>query len=358
MKELKKLRLAKLRQKMLEQELQSLIINSPSNVYYLSGFTGTNATLFITLENSYLLTDFRYMEQATKEAELYEILRVDNDLLETLGKLTKEISFVGIEEDYISCTDFRQLQKVLSSCILLDASNIVREMRQVKDEAEIEILRQAITITDQAFVQILEKIKPGITEEEVGLELEYILRRRGASGRSFEFIVASGERSASPHGVATTKKINYEEFLTLDFGAKYKGYCSDLTRTVFVGEPTARHKDIYEIVLEAQETALKIIKPGLSGQEVDAVAREIISKFGYGEYFGHGLGHSVGLEIHETPRLNTKENRILKPGMIITVEPGIYIPNWGGVRIEDMVLVTPNGVEVLTRAPKQFIIID
>jgi Xaa-Pro aminopeptidase len=343
---------------LLEKELQTLIINSSPNVYYLSGFTGTNATLFITLENSYLLTDFRYLEQAEKEAEQYEILRVDNDLLETLGMLAKGFSSVGIEEDYISWADFRLMREALPACVLLDASNIVSEMRQVKDEAEVEILRQAITITDQAFVQILEKINPGITEEEIGLELEFALRRRGASGRSFEFIVASGERSALPHGVATAKNINRGELLTFDFGAKYKWYCSDLTRTLFVGEPKPKHREIYEIVLEAQEAALGAIKPGLSGKEVDAVAREIIGKFGYGEYFGHGLGHSVGLEIHETPRLNTKENRILEPGMIITVEPGIYIPDWGGVRIEDMALVTKNGVEVLTQAPKQFIIID
>lgn len=354
----KKLRIDKIRRKLVEKELESIIVKSLPNIYYLSGLTSADATLFITMDKIYLLTDFRYLEQAAREAENYEILRVDNNLVEILEELSKGLRTIGIEEDTISWKDYRRMQKAFSGRNLLDASDILKEIRQVKEQAEIEIIRQAIKITDLAFDQILGRIAPGVTEEEIGLELEFSLRKMGASGKSFDFIVASGERSAMPHGEASAKKIKFGEQLTLDFGAKYKWYCSDLTRTVFVGEPEAKHRKIYDIVLEAQQAALEVIKPGLSGKEVDALAREVISKAGYGEYFGHGLGHSLGLEIHETPLFNPKETKILEPGMIMTVEPGIYIPDWGGVRIEDVVIVTNYGVEVLTQSPKQFIIID
>lgn len=354
---LKKLRIAKLRQELSARKLDGIIIKSLPNIYYLSGFTSEDATLLITMEKSFLLTDFRYLEQAAKEAEHYEIIRVDNNLWKTIGKLAEGLRSIGIEEDSISWADFRIAQEVFGRG-LLDAAGILRDLRQVKDEAELNIIREAVAITDQAFTDVLQKIRPGVTEEDLALELEFFLRKNGASGKSFEFIVASGNRSSLPHGTASSKKITSGEQITLDFGAKYHWYCSDITRTVFVGEPDAKYKEIYEIVLEAQQAALEIIKPGLTGKEVDSIARDIIRKYGYADYFGHGLGHSVGLEIHESPRFNTRDNTVLQPGMIMTVEPGIYIPDWGGVRIEDMVLVTKNGVEVLTQAPKHFIIID
>lgn len=341
-----------------EHNLQAVLLKSPPNVYYLSGFTGTNAILLITMTHSYLLTDFRYLEQAAQQAGSFEIIRVDNELPQAVSKLTPGLKNIGIEEDILSWAEFRSFQTALSGCDLLDASDILRELRQVKEPEEIEIIRQVIHITDQAFSSILDKIRPGIAEEQLGLELEFALRQRGASGRSFDFIVASGERSALPHGVASTKEVAEGELVTLDFGAVYKMYCSDLTRTVCLGRSDARQEEIYSIVLEAQQAAITGLKPGMTGKEADAIAREVISKAGYGEYFGHGLGHALGLEIHEKPRLNTRETQIMQPGMVVTVEPGIYIPGWGGVRIEDVVLVTDFGVEVLTQAPKQFIIID
>lgn len=352
------MRLNKTRGLLEEKGLHALVVNSPSNIYYLSGFTGTNATLFITLENSYLLTDFRYLEQAAKEAESFEIIRVDNEVFVTLSELAKGLKIIGIEEDYMTWAEYRKMREAFLEYTLADASDILREMREIKDNFEVDIIRQAVRITDETFDSILNKIRIGTSEEEIAFDLEYSLRKKGASGRSFDYIVASGKRSALPHGVATEKVIRKGELIILDFGAKYQWYCSDLTRTVFVGEPDDKHKEIYHLVQEAQQATLDIMKPGMSGKEVDAIAREIISGQGYGQYFGHGLGHSVGLEIHESPRLNTIENKILEPGMVITVEPGIYIPGWGGVRIEDMVLVTKNGVEVLTHAPKQFIIIE
>lgn len=352
------MRLAKLRQQLRGKSIDALVINSLPNIYYLSGFTSEDATLFITGDRSVLLTDFRYLEQAASEARDYEIIRLENNYFEVLKELTKGLTTIGIEEEHITWAEYRKMEKVLSGCTLLDSSSMLKDMRQVKDRAEIEIIRQAVKITDQAFAEIIRKIKPGMSEQEIELELEFSLRRKGASGKSFDFIVASGERSSLPHGTATEKIINSGELLTLDFGARYKWYCSDMTRTVCIGQPQAKHKEIYKIVLEAQQAALQVIKPGLRGKEVDAVARRVIAKYGYKDYFGHGLGHSVGLEIHESPRLSPRENKILEPGMIITVEPGIYIPDWGGVRIEDMVIVTKNGAEVLTQAPKQFIIIE
>jgi len=348
----------RLRQKMSEQKMEACLIMSVPNVYYLSGFTGTNATLYITQDQSFLLTDFRYVTQAKQQTKGFEIIQVDGEIIDKVATLSAETGTVGIEEQHVSLADFRKIQAGMPECEMRDASGLLQELRQIKDEAEIEILRQAIDITDQAFSLILPKIQPGVTEQEIDLELEMSLRKMGASGRSFDYIVASGERSALPHGTASAKKLADGEFVTLDFGAKYKRYCSDFTRTVFIGKPSAKHREVYETVLEAQLAAIDGLKPGMMGKEVDAIAREVIRKAGYGDYFGHGLGHALGLDIHEAPRLNTKEDKVLEPGMVLTIEPGIYLPGWGGVRIEDVVIVTNFGVEVLTQTPKQCIIID
>ncbi|NLI91866.1 MAG: aminopeptidase P family protein [Peptococcaceae bacterium] len=352
------MRIDKLRQAMTENELPAVLITSSPNVFYFSGFTGTNGTLFITMDRKYLLTDFRYIEQAEKEANGFEVIRVDSEPSVEIGKLSEGLQSIGIEENTLSWAEYRRFKEAAGNCRLADASEIFNRLREVKDPAEIEILRKAIRITDEAFAMILDRLKPGVQEEEIALELEFSLRRLGASGRSFDYIVASGGRSALPHGVASSKKIIAGEAVTLDFGAKYQWYCSDMTRTVFIGQPEAKYRELYRIVLEAQEAAIQALKPGMTGKEADAVARDVIGKAGYGDFFGHGLGHSLGLEIHETPRLNTRENKVLEPGMILTVEPGIYLPGWGGVRIEDVILVTNFGAEVLTQASKQFIIID
>lgn len=298
------------------------------------------------------------MEQVKEETQDFEIVKIDNNYPDTIAGLVQDQARIGIEEAELSLVEFRRYQGALKSCDLVDSSDILTKTRQIKDESEIQTLRQIIGMTDQAFVNILDIIKPGMSEAELSLELEYSLRKMGASDRSFDYIVASGSRSSLPHGVASNKKLEQSEFITFDFGGKYKGYCSDLTRTVSLGQPDAKQREIYNVVLEAQQAGIDAIKPGLRGQEVDAIAREVIVKAGYGEYFGHGLGHAVGLDVHETPRLSTREKQILQPGMVLTVEPGIYIPGWGGVRIEDVILVKDNGAEVLTQAPKQFIIID
>lgn len=352
------MRINKLRQAMREKGLDAVFIKSPPNVFYFSGFTGTSGSLFISADKNCLLTDFRYTEQAKIQAADFEILRVDGEQTGKIAELAQGLPAIGVEEDFLSWAEYRQLQEAVSETNLADSAEIFRNIREIKDGSELEILRQAIRITDEAFSQALNEIKPGVREEEIALDLEFALRKQGASGRSFDFIVASGQRSALPHGVASAKKIERGDLVTMDFGAIYERYCSDMTRTVFVGKPQAKHRDIYQIVLEAQLAAIAALKPGMTGKEGDAVARDVIAKAGYGEHFGHGLGHSLGLEIHETPRLSIREEKVLEPGMLLTVEPGIYLPGWGGVRIEDVVLVTNFGVEVLTESAKQFIIID
>jgi len=351
-------RLERMRQKMHENNIDAYVVIRPENGRYLSGFTGGEATLFITAEKAILLTDFRYIEQATGQAPEFEIIKTGQDPFESLAEIGQQAQRVGFEGDFVTYLNFGKLKKGLPQAELLSLPDFVSHLRSVKDQAEIETIRQAVKIADDAFSNVLQSIEIGQTEEKIGLDLEYSMRLAGASGGSFDFIVASGVRSALPHGTASAKKTQSGEFLTMDFGAIYHGYCSDITRTVFLGEPEDKHREIYDVVLAAQRAGIAAVKPGRTGKEVDAVARKIIADAGYGDYFGHGLGHSVGLVIHEGPNLNMREERVLEPGMVITVEPGIYIPDWGGVRIEDIVLVTEDGCEVLTQAPKEFIIFE
>jgi len=352
-------RLQQMRQQMHNDNIDAYVVMRPENGRYLSGFSGGEATLYITFDKALLLTDFRYIEQAKAEAPDFEIIDVGQQThFSKLAEVGQQAQKVGFEGDFITYLDFEKLKDAFSQAELLSLPDLVSHLRSVKDDSEIKLIRQAVKIADDAFNEVLKTIEIGQTEEEIGLNLEFSMRRAGASGGSFDFIVASGARSCMPHGTASSKRVQSGEFLTMDFGAIYRGYCSDITRTVFIGDPEDKHRNIYQTVLAAQLAGIQAVAPGKSGKEVDAVARAVIEKAGYGDYFGHGLGHSVGLAIHEGPNLNKREERILKPGMVVTVEPGIYIPDWGGVRIEDIVLVTENGCEVLTKAPKDFIILE
>lgn len=351
-------RLERMRQRMQEEKIDTFVVLRPENGRYLSGFTGGEATLVVTLERAFLLTDFRYIEQAKEQAPDFEIVKTGHDHFLTIVEIGLQSKRVGFEGDFITYSDYEKLKQSFPHCELLTLPSLVNELRSIKDEQEINLIRQAVRIADNAFSEVLKSIEVGQMEEKIGLDLEFSMRRLGASGGSFEFIVASGNRSAMPHGTASSKQVQAGEFLTMDFGAIYQGYCSDITRTIFLGEPTEKHREVYALVLAAQQAGIRAVAPGRTGKEVDAVARKIIEDAGFGEYFGHGLGHSVGLAIHEGPNLNMREERVLEPGMVLTVEPGIYIPDWGGVRIEDIVLVTENGCEVLTQAPKEFIILE
>lgn len=351
-------RVSKLRTQMKKVNIDAFLVTSPENRRYMSGFTGTSAMCLVLPEKAYLLTDFRYIEQAKEQAPEFEVIKTGVNPFEKVKELAGSIEQLGIEEDHMTFAEYHKLKDTLHNIELSPQVKCLTELRAIKEPEELEKIRRAVEIADSAFDHILEYVKPGRTEEEIAIELEFFMRKAGASGPSFEFIAASGRRSAMPHGVASSKTIEKGDLLTLDFGAIYQGYCSDITRTIVFGEPDKKQRSIYEIVLKAQMAAIEAVKPGIKGKAVDAVARGVIAEAGYGDYFGHGLGHSVGLAIHENPRFSMNEDTVIEPGMVITVEPGIYLPGWGGVRIEDIVVVTKNGCEVLTQAPKEFIIIE
>lgn len=346
-------RLAALRSLLTEQNLAAVIVAKPENRLYLSGFTGSAGFLLVGLNIAKLITDFRYVEQATRQAPDFTIVRHGADIYETLAAEIKAIGGkrVGFESDFATWDAYRRMAEFGGELVPLHLD----KLRMVKDEAELGALRRAVRIADDAFTHILPYIRPGISEQDVALEMEYFMRRQGAEKMAFEIIVASGTRSALPHGRASTKTIAAGDFVTMDFGAVYGGYHSDITRTVVVGKATPRQREIYRLVLMAQLAGLAAVAPGRICREVDADARKVIIDAGYGEYFGHGLGHGVGLAIHEEPRLSPVCDVVLAPGMTVTVEPGVYIPDWGGVRIEDTVVVTATGVEVLTASGKELI---
>ena len=351
-------RVQKLVQKMELEHLESFLITSPYNLRYLTGFTGTTGWALITREKNYFITDFRYTEQAAKQCDGYEIIQNKKPLIEEVAQLVNQLRLknLAFEEDFVSYSLYVMLEELMET-ELIGVAGIVEEMREVKDSSEIAIIKKACSIADSAFTHILDYITPGKTEIEVATELDFYMRSLGATGVSFDIIVASGVRSAMPHGVASQKIIEKGDFVTLDFGCYYEGYVSDMTRTISIGKPSEQLVDIYDIVLEAQRRVIKEAKPGVSGIMLDNVARDYIAKNGYGEEFGHSTGHGIGLEIHEGPNVSRLAEKLLVPGNIITDEPGIYLPGIGGVRIEDDILITETGYEVLTHSSKELIVL-
>ena len=349
------MRIAKLRELLQEMKLDSALIYKPENRRYMSGFTGSSGYVFVTMDKAYFITDFRYVEQATAQCKGYEILQHSNE--NTLYQILEGFSIkrMGFEGDYVTYQAYKELTEKLPNITFESLEDTLGKLRIIKDTQEISLIEKAAGIADEAFSHICQYIKPGVRECDIALELESFMKKNGASATSFDSIVASGKRSSLPHGVASDKLIEAGDFVTLDFGCVYQGYCSDMTRTVVVGKATEKQREIYEIVLDAQMKALAFIKPGVTGIEVDQIARDIISAKGYGAYFGHGLGHGVGLEIHESPRLSPLGKDVLEPGMIVTDEPGIYLPDFGGVRIEDLVLVTETGYRSLSNSTKELL---
>ncbi|QAY66259.1 M24 family metallopeptidase [Paenibacillus protaetiae] len=352
-------RLAKLRQALAAAGLEAIVIASPHNRRYLSGFTGSSGTLLITSSDSFLLTDFRYTTQAADQAAGFTIVEHGPKPLANVRELLADrgIRSVGFEQNQVVYSDFAAWRELLGDIELVPSGSIVEEIRMLKDESELAVIQEACQLADAAFTHVQQLIRPGVKENDLALELEMFMRLRGASATSFDTIVASGVRSALPHGVASDKLVEEGDFITFDFGALYNGYCSDLTRTVVVGKPSAKHLEIYNIVLEAQLHALEHIRPGMSGHEADALARDIIAKYGYGDNFGHSTGHGFGVEVHEQPRLARNSTSVLTPGMTVTVEPGIYIPGFGGVRIEDDIVITESGIKILTSSPKELLVL-
>lgn len=351
--------LRQLQQKIRQKELDALLITNPANRRYISGFDGTSGVLLAGGEECYLVTDFRYTEQAREQAQHCRVAEWKESTPVSLAPLLEETGWrkIGFEGKHLTYDGYSELKEKLETAELVPAGGMVEEMRAVKSDAEAALLKRGAACLDRTFSHILSFLKPGLTELEVSLELEFHLRRQGATETSFRFIVASGRRGAMPHGVASSKRIASRELVTMDFGAVFDGYATDMTRTVCLGEPDGRQREVYEVVRRAQREALDGIRPGMTGKDADALAREVIKEAGFGEYFGHGLGHGVGLETHEQPTLSPRSETVLAPGMVVTVEPGVYIPGWGGVRIEDMVLVTPAGVETLTASDRDLIIL-
>ncbi|NLY37634.1 MAG: aminopeptidase P family protein [Tissierellia bacterium] len=346
--------LKQIREKLEELSLEGGIFFKPENRYYVSGFTGSTGYALVLKDKAYFITDFRYISQVKEECPDFEILEISTS--KTLGDVLEELNLnsLGFEDDFMTVEGLQTLKKSYSGQ-LVAMKRFIENIRQIKREDEILLMKKAQSIADETFSYMLDFIKPGMSEREVYLELVTQLTQRGAQGESFKAIVASGVRGALPHGSATEKIIEKGDLLTLDFGCVYQGYCSDMTRTICVGKASEKQKEIYHVVLKAQKEALKAIKPGAICKDIDKVARDIITEAGYGENFGHGLGHAVGLEVHENPRLNMVDESILKAGMVVTDEPGIYIPGFGGVRIEDIILVTETGSEILSTSNKELI---
>ncbi|WYP25223.1 Xaa-Pro peptidase family protein [Alkalihalobacillus sp. FSL W8-0930] len=350
-------RLEAIRSELKEHGIDGLLIMSPYNRRYVSGFTGSAGVILLTGTEALFITDFRYVEQAKEQAKGFTIVQHKAAILEEVGKQASKLKVkkLGFEQSYVTYEQHQQLQAAVESIECVPVSGLVEGVRMIKDESEIQLIQDAADIADAAFTHITTFIRPGLTEIEVSNELEFFMRKQGAQSSSFDTIVASGYRSALPHGVASGKLIESGELVTLDYGAYYNGYCSDITRTLAVGEVNEELTTIYQTVLEAQLRGMNGIKAGITGKQADALTRDYITEKGYGEYFGHSTGHGLGMEVHEGPGLSFKSDTILKPGMVVTVEPGIYIQGVGGTRIEDDILITAGGNRSFTSSPKELI---
>lgn len=350
-------RLSDLRHSLEQQQLETLLVSRPDNVFYLSGFSGGEGLLLVTQQESFLFADGRYQEQAQQESPGCKFIIYKKSFLNALTELcgTEGIQCIAFEQDHLTYWQWERLRESFSA-ELVPVKGLVEKLRLVKDETEIELIREAGVITASAFRYLLGEIRPGQSEREIAIILEYFMRSHGSGYPAFETIVASGERGALPHGIATEKKVSRGELVTFDLGATYQGYAADLTRTIAMGTVSAKQQQIYEIVREGQAKGIKAVRAGVKAAEVDSQVRRFIAEAGYGDYFVHSLGHGVGLAVHEGPRLAQREDLLLEKGMVVTIEPGVYIPQWGGVRIEDTVLVKEDGCEILTPVTKYLIV--
>jgi Xaa-Pro aminopeptidase len=351
-------RVLKLRRLFEKNKIDALFITQTENRRYLSGFDGTAGYLFITGKKAVLATDFRYTEQAAREAPDFEILHIGGSLAEWFPSLVGDsgIKKLGFEPSDVNFTFHDQLVSTLKKkgvkVGLVPVAGLVESLRAVKETPEIELIKQASVITDAAFNKVSTQIRSGITELQIAWLLEKEMRESGSQALPFEIIIASGPEAALPHHKPTHRILNEGEPVVIDMGARVNGYATDLSRTVCVGKSGAQYKKVYHIVLEAQEKAIAGIRAGMTGQQADALAREVIKKAGYSDAFGHSLGHGVGLQEHESPRLGPGSKDVLENSMVFTIEPGIYVSGWGGVRIEDTVILEKGKVKLLTGAKK------
>lgn len=349
-------RLSRVQQEMATRGLTRLLVSNSLSVRYLSGFTGDTGWLLVSPDSADLVTDFRFEEQAGQEvgAGVKVVIDKRDVLTASCDFLSKVEGRIGLEAGSLTFAAYQKLAQAVNA-ELVGLEGFVEAHRKIKDAEEIAAIARAVEVTDTVFVEILKEIRPGMSEVDLAARMDFLVRRRSTDVAPFKTIVASGERASLPHATPTEKVIRQGDLVKLDFGASVDGYCSDLTRTVVMGKANDRQREIFGIVLEAQLKAEAGIKAGLKGSEADALARQHIESKGYGERFGHSLGHGIGLEVHEEPRLSQKNESLLEEGMVTTVEPGIYIPGWGGVRIEDDVVVEAGGCRVLTKATKQLV---
>lgn len=350
-------RLERFDAKLKETAADAVLVTGQNNIYYLTGFWGTNATVFITEKRRLFLTDSRYTLIAKQSVQGFDIIESKNPLKD-LAALIQEDKVKTIAFDTeVSFGYYQAVKAAFEGYELLPQSNFMEELRMIKDDKELATIRHACSISDRAFTDVLDFIKPGQTTElEVANFLDFRMREYGASGISFETIIASGYRSAMPHGVASEKVIQNGETLTMDFGCYYDHYVSDMTRTIHIGDTTDEEREIYDVVLRSNQALLDAAKAGMSRRDYDKVARDVIVEAGYGAHFTHGIGHGIGLDIHEIPYFGTSDETI-EAGMVLTDEPGIYLDGKYGVRIEDDLIVTENGCELITLAPKELIVL-
>jgi len=351
------LRLKNIRKRLEERDLDCLILTNPANISYLVGFNSRDSYFLVSKKKNIYFTDFRYLEEARHRLKGNAALsKIDGSVFELLAEACSALKArrIGFEENVLSFAQYKKIRKALGKkARLVPAVGIVEDLRRIKDKQELQDMRKAIRITIRALKFIKAFIKPGRTELEIVAELERFIRRQGATGAAFDIIVASGLNSSYPHHASGGRKIRKNEPVLVDIGVDNNGYKSDLTRVFFLGKINVLAQKISEIVLEAQKRAIYSIKAGIRASEVDAASRKYIASAGFGKFFGHSLGHGVGLEVHEKPRLSSKDNSVLMPGEVFTIEPAIYLPAKFGIRIEDMVLVTNKGCEVLSGAINQ-----
>ena len=356
-------RLERVRHLLEERQLERMLITTPEHVRYLSGFSGSSGWLLIGKDEQILLTDFRYKEQSARQSPDWTLHMVTQGLVAGVRELAAERNgaAIGFESGHLTVREYEHLTATgddtdtTAPMNLVSTEELLRDVIIVKDEGEISTIAEAAAVTDAVFAEILELIRPGVTEIALAAEVEYRMRLHGAEKAAFPTIVASGPNAALPHATPTDREIQKGDMVTFDLGAQVNGYASDMTRTVSVGEPTEKLREIYGIVLEAQQAGVEAVRPGITGVDLDAVARDIISEYGYGDAFGHSLGHGVGMQVHEGPFVSFRSRDTIAENMIITIEPGIYLPGWGGVRIEDLVAVGPDGARVLSSTTKELL---
>jgi len=338
-----------------QARIDAMLITGPENIRYISGFTGGTDGKLLVADRLVLFTDGRYEKQAQLECPDWELIKVASGLDGVAGVCDK-FNRVGLESQHLSHHEYMELSALLNAAPV-PLTGLIEGLRQVKDEAELDSMRRAAQIGDRVFARVCQMIEPGVTESHVANQIAYWLKEEGCSKEAFDTIAVSGENAALPHGRPGSRRVVPGDMLTLDFGGFYQGYASDMTRTVIIGQASNKLCDVYHKLLEAQEIGVSLIRAGIAAREVDRRVREILRKYALDDYFVHSTGHGVGLNVHEEPRLSSASDAVLQENMVVTVEPGVYIPGWGGIRIEDTVIVRKDGAEIITRSDKGLLIL-